>query len=55
MRKRGSSDVPARLGLKAGALDWPVTALALEILKPSRQPRLRLGPGLAWPEPWPVA
>jgi hypothetical protein len=47
-----SSDVLARLGLKAGALAWPFVALALEIFKPSRQPWLWLGFGLAWPEPW---
>jgi len=31
-----TSDVPARLGLKAGALAWPGAALAFEIFRPSR-------------------
>ena len=37
----GGSDVPARLGLEAGALAWPRAALAFKILRPSW--------GLAWP------
>jgi hypothetical protein len=41
------SDVPARLGLKAGALAWPETALAFKIVKPSREPKPGQSRGLA--------
>jgi hypothetical protein len=46
-----ASGVPARLGLKAAALAWPEAAPAFQNLRPSRQSRLRLGHGLAWPGP----
>lgn len=45
-RTAGSSDVLARLGLKATALAWPGAASALKNLKPGHEPkpRLALGP-----------
>jgi len=38
-----SSDVPAWLGLKAGALAWPKVALASNIFRPSCGPKPGLG------------
>ena len=45
-----NSDVPARLGLKAGALAWPKTALAFKIVKPSCEPKPGQSQSLALPE-----
>jgi hypothetical protein len=41
------SDVPAWLGLKAGALAWPEGALASKFIRPSRKPKLGQSRGLA--------
>jgi hypothetical protein len=46
-----NSAVPARLGLKAAALAWLLAAPAFQKFRPSQGSRLRLGFGLAWPEP----
>ncbi|KAH9021917.1 hypothetical protein EDB84DRAFT_1274768 [Lactarius hengduanensis] len=51
MTSHWSSDVPARLGLKAPALARPKAAPAFENARPSQSPHLRLGSGLAWPKP----
>jgi len=44
-----TSHIVEWLGLKAAALAWPDTALALSNLRPGRCQRLWPGSGLAWP------
>src|SRR6267154_6880958 len=49
-----TSDVPARLGLKAAALAWLSTAQAFEICRPGQSRQLRLALARLWPKPRPV-
>ena len=48
-----SSDVPARLGLKAAALAWLSTAPAFEICRPGQSRQWRPALAWLWPEPRP--
>src|ERR1700736_6142063 len=48
-----SSDVPARLGLKAMALAWLSTAQAFTILRPGQSRQSWLALAWPWPEPRP--